>query len=378
MRTDVEKEVETTLGQIQQCISNILPNDSYNAKFILGVIGESPSRYSKSPTLWNAAFRELEIDAHYIPIDVEHSMLGDLLNIFRSSRDFVGANVTVPHKVAVIDHLDKVDSMAQAIGAVNTIVRTPEGELEGYNTDADGLLSSLLKKPSPSAPPFISTLEGKRVVLIGAGGAGQASAFGLAKLLGSGELHIVNRSVGKSEALAAKVRTVFPRSHASSIDKLSTLVTNADLLINASTVGQSGLRSVSDTEVTSLERYSPLASANPMITIMDPSIPEKSLVMAVSNGSQLDIETNNKTSDHILRASHPSMAVMDLIYSPPETVLLAQARELGLPTLNGQTMLLLQAVEAFVNRLMKPYIELASGDPSKTYDRVLAAMVSAW
>jgi shikimate dehydrogenase len=374
----MEKEMEGTLEQIQKCISNTLPSDAYNAKLIGGVIGESPSRYSKSPSLWNAAFREIGIDAHYVPIDVEQTMLRTLLHIFRRSQNFFGANVTVPHKLAVMEHLDEIDPIAKAIGAVNTIVRTPTGKLHGYNTDADGLLSSLLRKPSESEAPFLSTLEGKRVILIGSGGAGQAAAFGLANVLEGGGLYIANRTKAKSDALVAKVRDIFPQTRSFGITEIPSLITNADVIINASTVGQSGLRPINTKEVTYLEPYSPLAPANPVAKESDPTSTDESMITALTDASAQDIETNNRVSIQILQTSNSHLSVVDLIYSPTETTFLKQARMLGHATLNGQRMLLFQAAEAFANRLMKPHLELSGNHGNELYFRVFGAMLKAW
>src|SRR5262249_5627489 len=108
-----------------------------------------------------------------------------------------GVSVTIPHKVAIVPLLDGLSREAELIGAVNTVVRTREGRLVGYNTDAGGVLASLAEETS-LAP------EGLRVVLLGSGGAGRAVAVGLA-LGGALSVSIVNRTLARAEALCSEL-----------------------------------------------------------------------------------------------------------------------------------------------------------------------------
>jgi hypothetical protein len=121
---------------LRSLIVNSLDENAVGAKLIAGVIGDSPSQYSKSPALWNAAFETLGMNAIYLPFDVTDARVGELLETLRRSERFMGINVTVPHKVRVIDFLDELDPAAQRIQAANTIVKNPDGKLIGYNTDA--------------------------------------------------------------------------------------------------------------------------------------------------------------------------------------------------------------------------------------------------
>lgn len=105
-----------------------------------------------------------------------------------------GMNVTIPHKEAVMAHLDEVDESASVIGAVNTIVNR-NGRLIGYNTDGLGFVRSLQEE-------MISDLRQSRILLIGAGGAARGIAYALLKA-GCRSLHIANRTLGRAEALAS-------------------------------------------------------------------------------------------------------------------------------------------------------------------------------
>ena len=114
-----------------------------------------------SPSIHNAAFRKAGLDYLYLPFRVREENLGKAIEGMRAL-NIKGLNVTLPHKVAVIPFLDELDPLAEKIAAVNTIVNN-DGVLKGYNTDATGFLQALLEK---GVKP-----EGKKVVVLGAGGA---------------------------------------------------------------------------------------------------------------------------------------------------------------------------------------------------------------
>src|SRR5690242_11631828 len=97
------------LSAIEKCISNSLSAVSLGAKSMTGVIGDAPSHYSRSPSLWNAAFEELGLDAVYLPFDIGDDQLPHLLTLLRQCERFWGANVTVPHKLRIMKLLDAID-----------------------------------------------------------------------------------------------------------------------------------------------------------------------------------------------------------------------------------------------------------------------------
>eukprot|EP00249_Psilotum_nudum_P017054 c26130_g1_i3 orf=338-1879(+) len=161
---------------------------------VFGIIG-NPVGHSKSPILHNAAFRQTKIDAVYVPFLVDN--LEDFLRVFCLS-DFAGFSVTIPHKESALKCCDEVESTAQAIGAVNTIIRRKsDGKLIGYNTDSDGAISAIEDALSKCTT---TPLAGRLFVVIGAGGAGKALAFG-AKRRGS-RIVIANRNYERAKALA--------------------------------------------------------------------------------------------------------------------------------------------------------------------------------
>ncbi|RYR18694.1 hypothetical protein Ahy_B03g063310 isoform D [Arachis hypogaea] len=167
---------------------------------VFGIIGK-PVGHSKSPTLFNEAFKSLGINGVYVFLLVDD--LAKFLSTY-SSTDFVGFSVTIPHKEAAVTCCDEVDPVAKSIGAVNCIIRRPtDGKLIGYNTDYVGAISAIedgLRAKQNGSGTVVSPLAGKLFVVIGAGGAGKALAYG-AKEKGA-RVVIANRTYDRARELA--------------------------------------------------------------------------------------------------------------------------------------------------------------------------------
>lgn len=243
---------------------------------LCGIIG-NPVEHSLSPAMHNAAFEQLGLNFAYLAFRVE-----DVESAIRGVRalGLRGLSVTVPHKVAVIPFLDAVDPVAQSIGAVNTVVNE-NGHLKGYNTDWTGFVRSL-EAHVPAA--------GRPVVLLGAGGAARAIAFGLREK--GARLTILNRTeeLEMARTLAAEIGC--PYGDLNRID----VVTAADVVVNATSLGMAPLQ----------DR-----------TVID--------------------------------AAHlrPEQTVIDIVYNPMETRFLREAKARGCRTVPGYEMLLLQGVAQF-------------------------------
>ena len=152
---------------------------------IYGVIGD-PIGHSLSPAIHNVAFRKLGLNAIYLAFQVKSENLVRVVEGFKAL-NVQGFNVTIPHKTSIMSLLDKVDPLAEKIGAVNT-VKNVDGKLFGYNTDGLGALQALKKSKVK--------LDNKKIVLIGAGGAGKALAFTFANY--AKEMVILNRTEEKA------------------------------------------------------------------------------------------------------------------------------------------------------------------------------------
>ncbi|WP_413228753.1 shikimate dehydrogenase [Chloroflexus sp.] len=194
------------------------------------LIGD-PVAHSRSPAMHNAALAALGIAARYRAVQTTAAELPARIAALRQPQ-FLGANVTLPHKQAVMPLLDELDPLAARIGAVNTIVRQPDGRLLGTNTDAPGLLADLAAAEwSPS---------GQEVVILGASGAARAAAFALADA-GIASLTIVNRNLMRAVDLAAAAAANQPALRARALALTDPAVAEAvaacTLLINATALG---------------------------------------------------------------------------------------------------------------------------------------------
>jgi len=205
---------------------------------LLGVIGD-PVEHSLSPVMHNAVLNHLGLDYVYLPLPVKKGDLERALAGF-AAIDLVGFNATIPHKQAIIPHLDRITPEAQQVGAVNTIWRTATG-WEGTNTDVDGFiapLKSLNQNWSEMTP-----------VILGNGGAARAVIVGCAKL-GCPQIAVVGRSLEKLEQFQASWNNtgLSAQLKIHLWEDLPRLVSQTQLLVNTTPVGMSPHRETSPVE----------------------------------------------------------------------------------------------------------------------------------
>ena len=266
---------------------------------IYGVMGD-PVEHSLSPPMHEAAYESTGTEATYLRFRVEEGNVKEAVK-GAGALNLDGLNVTVPHKgtVASLPSVE-LDGIAESIGAVNTLDFGVEGDgggdgegtekqddgadtvARGYNTDASGALRALERK---------TEVAGKEVAVVGAGGAARAIAFAV---VGEGAtVEIVNRTPERAEKLADEVREVGDAS-AHPLDALEDVVPDADIVVNATTVGME-------------EDVSPVPAD----------------------------------------ALRPHHVVLDAVYTPLKTRLLRDAEDAGATTVDGAWMLVYQGAEAF-------------------------------
>ncbi len=186
------------------------------------VIGD-PIAQSKSPIIHKFWLEKLGIKADYRMFHVKPEELADYIAARRKDTEWRGCNVTIPHKLAVMEHVSDPGGVRASIGAMNTIARTENGDLFGTNTDAGGFFAPIADIP----------LAGQDVIVIGAGGAAQAVLFALSRIE-VGTVTIINRNVLKASALLARFGLQGQAlEHGSALPP-------ARLLVNASALGMKG------------------------------------------------------------------------------------------------------------------------------------------
>jgi shikimate dehydrogenase len=250
---------------------------------LAGVIG-CPISHSKSPLIHGYWLKTLRISGHYLPFHVEPENLGSILTAL-PKLGFVGINVTLPHKEAVLTFADTVTDRAAQIGAANTLTFLEDGKIHADNTDGYGFLENL-RTQAPDWDPLA-----KPAAILGAGGAARAV---VSSLLDAGvpELRISNRTRSRAQEL----RNLFgERLAVFDWDASDKMIEDAGLLVNSTSLGMTGKAPLE----LSLDRLSP----NTLVT--------------------------------------------DLVYSPLETELLRKAKSAGCQTVDGLGMLIHQAVPGF-------------------------------
>jgi shikimate dehydrogenase len=253
---------------------------------ILAVIGY-PIEHSMSPTMHNAAIQDLNLDYVYVAYNIAPENLGKAVEGFRAL-EIKGVNVTIPHKVAIMQFLDEIDPIAKKIGAINT-VKNENGYLKARNTDGAGGKKSLLENGCE--------LSGKNVLFVGAGGVARALSYFIAEDVGQIAFLDVVEEQAKSLANDINAKTgVKTVSNVVSERNLRDSCANSDILINASPIGM----------------Y-PKINATP--------VPKEFL--------------------------HKNLFVFDVVYNPLKTQLLTDAEEVGCQILGGLDMLVNQGILAF-------------------------------
>jgi shikimate dehydrogenase len=256
---------------------------------LFGLIG-NPVRHTKSPFIHNTLFKLFGINAVYVPMLIQKEHLENAVNGMKAM-NVIGFNVTVPYKKDIIKYLDDISNDALLMGAVNT-VKNVNGKLKGYNTDAEGFVRDF-------KDAFDTDFNGKRVLLLGAGGTARALAV---KLVSEGIRHlsIVNRTEQHAQSISEVVRNKFGNYvgyiHPES-EELIKEFKEYEVVINTTPVGMS----------------------------------------TYADETPFDI---NYTFDK-------EQMVYDVIYSPERTKFLSQAQDCGCKTRNGFGMLINQGISAF-------------------------------
>jgi 3-dehydroquinate dehydratase/shikimate dehydrogenase len=270
----VSEDEKTAPGQVtaQELRSTYRIEQVDPATRVYAVAGD-PVAHSLSPAIMNAALRRETVNGVYVALHAK--TLKDLLGCVRDI-PIHGLSITLPYKEAIVSHLDNTDAHTTKIGACNTVVRAQDGKLYGFNTDAAGVVRPLQQRIS---------LEGAKILVLGAGGAARAAVYGLKER--GAEVYILNRTLGPAQKLAHSARARLVKRP--DLKKLT-----FDVIINATSVGMGNLKE------------SPL-------------------------------------NENEIKARY----VFDMVYDPPETRLMKMAKAAGAEVIPGIEMFVQQAARQF-------------------------------
>lgn len=259
---------------------------SCSTKFC-AVIG-NPVAHSLSPAIHNAAFEELGLDFVYLACrveDVKNALAG-----MRALESFRGMSVTIPHKIEAMQHLDEIAAVDRSIGSINTVINE-QGKLVGLGTDGPGALKAIVDAEVE--------IEGKNILMLGGGGASRAISFTLARNAQLGKLSILDIDEIMLQELTTDLKTgtdTFIQSELLTESSLAAEMENADVIIHCTPIG---------------------------------------------------MHPNEDTSLIPAEFFRPEQVVFDIVYTPLETKLLAEAKSRGLKVISGVDMFINQAVLQF-------------------------------
>lgn len=247
------------------------------------IIGD-PIDHSLSPAIHNAAFTTLGLNCSYIAFRVQEGQLKQSMDSLRAI-NIGGFNVTMPHKVTILEYVDSSDKIVEMVGAANT-VNNEGGKFCAYNTDVVGFIEPLHQRKID--------LRGYEVLILGAGGAARAVAVALAQEKGVAKINILNRNMDRSTNLANVINNLGLTANIISYDDIQRIAFRSNLIINTTSLGMKNEESL----------------------IMSSSISKESIVY-------------------------------DIVYRPIETKLLENAKTAGAQVIYGYEMLLEQAIASF-------------------------------
>ena len=257
---------------------------------LCGIIG-NPVGHSMSPVIHNAGYREQGLNFAYLAFEVGDENVGACLAGMRAMPNFRGLSVTIPHKVAVIEHLDELDALAEKVGSVNTVTNEG-GRLIGSSTDGLGLTGAL--------DDAGVELAGKRVLFLGAGGAVRGAVFAVADRIGDGSIRILGRTPSRVEPLVHELqeKTGAAVSMGHLVEDIESAIAEHDVIVQGTPLGM----------------YPEL--------IGESCVPKGSL--------------------------RPKQVVFDMVYSPLKTKLIQDAEMSGCQVVFGTEMLVHQAAAQYV------------------------------
>ena len=293
------------------------------------IIGEKPSSGARSPVLWNKAYRFLNKDSKMYPADVSEKNLKRLIFCLKKEKNFLGCSVTIPYKEKIIPYLDAIDNNAKKIGSVNTVINNL-GKLKGFNTDYYGSFYSIKK--------ICKRKKYQRVLILGCGGAGKACIISAINYFNNSIIYLHNRNKKKIKNLLKNNETNNQIEIVDNYKKLKE-IKKLNLIINTTSVGF-------DIWINKKKNFINFLPFSPLSQLRRINSIKKKNFNLFKKLNKKAIINNIKESLNFLRKHHGTK-IFDIIYLPHETVLIKLSKLLGIKTINGSLMNLMQAVDGF-------------------------------
>lgn len=328
---ETNKKEVSEMAKIEDLISNKILQFGKSAKqnpenfdfpaFCIGIADEDYP--AQTPFLWNTAYKSFDLPTRNIRLFGDPRNLAKILAIFKADQRYIGGDVGVGFKDEAWQLVDIIDPLAKMMQSINVIVKTPNNQLKGFNTDGLGYAQSLEKVFRQKK----QELADKKAVILGAGGTGNAITFALAQR--GMRLVILNRTVSKARVLAERINEAMSLEGAEKVrfageDQIPIEVSDADVVINVSTKGATG----------EMEEINALAPAE----LPGTESPDK---------RDLAIGINHDKAERTIKLIPKQTIMSDVVLTKGPTPFLRLAQNHGFQTLDGFPMVLYQAIEAF-------------------------------
>lgn len=291
------------------------------------ILGSSPSKGARSPTLWNNAYKFFGKKIKMFPADITERNLKGFSMFLKSNNFFLGGSVTIPYKEKFLKFLDKIDKNAKKIGSINTIVNQ-KGYLFGLNTDYYGSLFTLKK---------IIKRNHKNVLILGCGGAGKACVISALNYFKGSKIFLYNRNKQKLQKFLKTIDDKENKIKGFSDIHFLKKIKNLDIIINSTSIGFNSW--IKNSGYFNLKNFSPTA---------DVKIKKVNKI----DENHFLLKNKKKIQNNILNTANflsrfNKLVIFDIIYQPSFTVLMKIGSLLGHKVYNGLQMNFMQAVEAF-------------------------------
>jgi len=321
------------LNNLNELINN---NIKIKEKKFALILGETPSKGARSPTLWNKAYNKIRRNIKMYPADISSNNLFKVFNYLKKDNKYIGGSITTPYKEKAIKFLDKIDLNSKKIGSINTIIKN-KNKIFGFNTDYLGCLETLKKIPVKNK---------NNILIIGCGGAGKACIAAALNHYRKCNFFFFNRNSKKLRKFIQKFKSNHNKITIIKSYQNLLKIRKLNLIINATSIGFDSWVKKNKGFI-NLKFFTPLANISKIKTVKNKNNKEFKKI------NKKIIEINAKKSKNFYLNNNKEAFIFDIIYNPKNTELLKLSKFNKNKQFNGLFMNLMQAVQGFmlVNKL---------------------------